>query len=258
MMNRIRSCFFAWLVLLFLATGALAADDLFLWRMSDGQRTFALFGSLHMLPDTSYLQNPGLQNDLRTSDRVVLEFDLAEADQPEAAQMVARHALLKHSSLPQLVPDRLWQKIKKAGDDSDIDPQMLQHYQPWFAAVQIANDGIIKRGLDQAKGAVKSSLLMQTIEDREIIEQQLGDLYTAWKGKNQEQLEEVLLKSFRNHPDIYRRLLAERNRRWMRTLLAFPPGHYLVVVGAGHLIGDEGLLRLFQKHGFRSIGTKQP
>ena len=292
MINLTRSCFFAWLVLLFLATGALAADDLFLWRMSDGQRTFALFGSLHMLPDTSYLQNPGLQNDLRTSDRVVLEFDLAEADQPEAAQMVARHALLKHSSLPELVPDRLWQKIKKAGDDSDIDPQMLQHYQPWFAAVQIANAGLIKLGFDPANGAdtriyqqavtagktvvgletmleqlemfagmetdVQISLLMQTIEDLEIIEQQLGDLYTAWKGKNQEQLEEVLLKSFRNHPDIYRRLLAERNRRWMRTLLAFPPGHYLVVVGAGHLIGDEGLLRLFQKHGFRSIGTKQP
>lgn len=292
MPNRFRTCILALLILLSLLSRVAAAEDLFLWRMSDGERTFVLFGSLHMLPDTSFLQDPGLQKDLHISDRLILEFDLAEAEQPEAAQMLARNALLRRSSLPDLLPDDLWKKVRDAGADSGIEPKMLRRYQPWFAAVQIANAGLLKLGFDPAKGAdiriyqqalaagkpivgletmleqlemfagmeteVQISLLQQTIEDLTIIEQQLDDLYSAWKGRDQNRLENVLLKSFRNHPEVYRRLLAERNRRWMKTLLSFPPGHYLVVVGAGHLIGDEGLLRRFQERGFHSIETKQP
>ena len=63
----------------------------------------------------------------------------------------------------------------------------------------------------------------------------------------------ALLKSFQDYPRIRRELVSDRNARWVPQIAALlaKPGPHLVVVGAFHLPGDEGVLRRLEKAGLR-------
>ncbi|PYR32174.1 MAG: TraB/GumN family protein, partial [Acidobacteria bacterium] len=53
-------------------------------------------------------------------------------------------------------------------------------------------------------------------------------------------------------PQMYQRLLVERNRNWLPKLEALftRRGHAFVVVGAAHLVGPEGLLAMLKAKGY--------
>ena len=48
------------------------------------------------------------------------------------------------------------------------------------------------------------------------------------------------------------RLLLDRNRRMFERMLPLVQrGNAFIAVGAGHLVGEDGLLRLLERRGFR-------
>jgi len=53
------------------------------------------------------------------------------------------------------------------------------------------------------------------------------------------------------YPALFAKLFAERNQRMLVRLkqLAEKPGHYFVVVGAGHLVGAGGIVDLLRAQG---------
>ena len=57
-------------------------------------------------------------------------------------------------------------------------------------------------------------------------------------------------------PAAYRRLIVDRNRRWARVLarLAKRGGVTVVVVGAGHLVGPDGVPALLRARGLAVEG----
>jgi uncharacterized protein YbaP (TraB family) len=54
-------------------------------------------------------------------------------------------------------------------------------------------------------------------------------------------------------PEIYRALVADRNRRWMTRLNSMlnERQDYLVIVGAMHLVGKDGVVELLRQRGFK-------
>jgi uncharacterized protein YbaP (TraB family) len=52
---------------------------------------------------------------------------------------------------------------------------------------------------------------------------------------------------------IYEKLIYERNRRMVSKIEGYLRGNgsYFVVVGAGHLIGEQGIVKALEKKGFR-------
>ena len=75
----------------------------------------------------------------------------------------------------------------------------------------------------------------------------------AWKHGDDEELDQLLNEAMAEMPTLRDRLLVERNHRWMDRLDTWLERNkdLLIVVGAGHLVGDEGLVRLLEKRGFR-------
>ena len=57
----------------------------------------------------------------------------------------------------------------------------------------------------------------------------------AWKAGDVPAVERLVLNDVKSDPDMYQRLLVERNRTWLPKLEAFfgRRGHTFVVVGAG-------------------------
>lgn len=59
-----------------------------------------------------------------------------------------------------------------------------------------------------------------------------------------------------NAPAVYARLVSDRNRRWLERIAALleGPEDVLVVVGAGHLVGPDGLPTLLRERGLKVEG----
>jgi uncharacterized protein YbaP (TraB family) len=79
-----------------------------------------------------------------------------------------------------------------------------------------------------------------------------------WKAGDAEELEQLLItKPLKERPElrgVFVKLFDERNAKMaakIDALLRKPRQTQFVVVGAGHLIGDKGIVRLLEKKGYR-------
>ena len=81
----------------------------------------------------------------------------------------------------------------------------------------------------------------------------LNLIVAAWKRGDVGSMERMLLSEFAGFPAAYQSLVVERNRNWMPQLDACLARRSpcLVVVGAAHLVGPDGLLALLQRKGYR-------
>jgi len=77
-------------------------------------------------------------------------------------------------------------------------------------------------------------------------------LVEAWRSGDAATVEKIVLADLKAEPVLYQRLLVERNRNWMPKLEALfaRPKHALVVVGAAHLVGPDGLLAALRAKGY--------
>lgn len=97
--------------------------------------------------------------------------------------------------------------------------------------------------------------LEYTMEQYDELGETLDQVYGAWKRGDVDALEDSLLADYQEaglEPQL-EVLFFERNHTWMGILEAYAadnPGTHTVVVGAGHMVGDEGLLALLQAAGW--------
>ena len=83
----------------------------------------------------------------------------------------------------------------------------------------------------------------------------LGDMHAAWRRGDIEQLEALTAADMReNTPETYRKVVVDRNDAWTPKLRAMLDGadttDTLVVVGALHLLGDDGVLEKLRAQGY--------
>jgi uncharacterized protein YbaP (TraB family) len=99
----------------------------------------------------------------------------------------------------------------------------------------------------------QESFLKQTMEDLAVIESMVSDMVNSWQTGDVNALGSILNMSFNEHRDMYDRLMVQRNKKWASRIeeLLNQDGNVLVIVGAGHLVGDENLLQLLRKKGYK-------
>ncbi len=71
----------------------------------------------------------------------------------------------------------------------------------------------------------------------------------AWATGDTKTIEKELLSGFASCPELYQRLLVDRNRNWVpqvETCLSKNAGCF-IVVGAAHLVGPERLASCWEK-----------
>jgi uncharacterized protein YbaP (TraB family) len=96
-------------------------------------------------------------------------------------------------------------------------------------------------------------LITYILEDLKRLPGLLPVIKTAWKKGDAPGLDQAILAPLKKDlPGLYQTLFAARNQKWMTQLkrLAKTPGVEFVLVGAGHLAGDQGLLSQLRHQGF--------
>jgi uncharacterized protein len=171
-----------------------------------------------------------------------------------------------------------------------MDPQSLQMFQPWFVGlvismVQMTDDGLDPRlGLDQhlaaeagthgkptaglETGAQQIAFLagMDHEEQLQFVAESLGEaaqekeelerLHAAWRNGDAITLWNGMAADMKRHyPKLYAHIDVERNDAWVPKIeqRLKAPGHddTLVVVGALHLLGSDGVVEKLRARGYR-------
>src|SRR5262249_633197 len=89
------------------------------------------------------------------------------------------------------------------------------------------------------------------------LKETIQKLTAAWKSADTTALEELMIKkSLREHPEtkpVLEKLLDERNVAMAQKMDGYLKGKetHFVVVGAGHLIAEKGIVKLMEKKGYK-------
>ncbi len=90
--------------------------------------------------------------------------------------------------------------------------------------------------------------LRQTLKDLEVIEKDAAKLVEYWRTGNSKGLDSLISKSFKGLRELYDRWFLSRNKKWLAEIkkLIGKTENIFIVVGAGHLVGKDGLVELLR------------
>jgi uncharacterized protein YbaP (TraB family) len=259
----------------------------FLWKVQSGERVLYLAGSVHALKADVYPLNPAFERAFEATDMLVEELDLSEGDMLALAPMLLAKGVYQDGRTFDTVvsKDTLTRVAPRLTPPMTLE--LIRPMKPWMVmlmltALQVqqagfdASLGLDKHFFDRAKAAGKAvvgletaesqidrfdtmpeslqeQLLRSALEELDTQNRELTAIVTAWQRGDAAALEKTLLAGFKQYPAAYQSLLVERNINWMpqmeKCLARSTP--CLVVVGAAHLVGPDGLLALLQRKGYR-------
>src|SRR5262249_53632255 len=105
---------------------------------------------------------------------------------------------------------------------------------------------------DEMPMELQDHLLAETLRDIDTERANMSKLIDSWRAGDSAAVERIVLKDLQQEPVLYQRLLVERNRNWMPKIdaLLTHSGQAMVVVGAAHLVGPDGLLAMLKAKGY--------
>ena len=270
-----------------IATVQAAEAKTFAWKATGKGGIVYLVGSIHVLSPDFYPLNPALEQTFKDSDLLVEEVDYAEMLDPSVQlQSLSRGMMPAGQSLDKVLSPATLALVRKAMGDLGPAGDALMQFKPWMLSVALEGFELAKVGFDPelgldkhfydlAKAAGKPVQGLETAEyqisrfDTMTMEQQdrmlaetlkaldtevasVNKLGDAWKAGDAPTVERVVLADLKSDPVMYQRLLVERNRNWMPKIEALFPrkGHALVVVGAAHLVGPDGVIAMLKAKGY--------
>jgi len=265
----------ALLLLPFVANSALAEP--MVWLAKDSQRQFVLLGSIHVGEQDFYPLPQVFLDYWPQADGLVVEANILQPSDVTIDRNIPTNANRLNNQDKEVLADI----AKEVG----LPYQSLIHSPPWLAAINLQMAMASQAGLDQKQGidvvllqraqkqklpileleSIKQQLalmenlpdhgediLLSTIRDWNKMKSQLSCLISAWKAGDHQHLLSLFEDS--QYSEITdEKIIFERNRNWAQQLThkaSYQQGTYLVVVGALHLFGEQGLPALLEKQGF--------
>ena len=99
--------------------------------------------------------------------------------------------------------------------------------------------------------------LVETIEDIDAEAGKLVRLTNAYLAQNYKDIETICAESVLKNPESAEKMIISRNNNWMKQLEPeMKNSNLLVVVGAGHLVGDKGILNQLKQAGYTVTPVK--
>ena len=247
--------------------------------------TLYLLGSVHLLDSTAGVLPAVVDSAFLHAHTVVFETSLDSVMQ-RGMELLALARYPAGKSIDTELPAADVKKIDALLADYGVPAAGMHPFKPWFISL-LLEQAVMQRAGFQAQYGVEEQLnaraqqqgkataglesvdfqlhLFDTLspaeQEKMLLEseppdsaaRELRTIRDAWTAGDTATLDSALNKSARESPDVWNVLVANRTKSWLPKVEAMLKGKedVLVVVGAGHLVGREGLIALLERDGYR-------
>jgi uncharacterized protein YbaP (TraB family) len=261
-----------------------------LWIVETGDKKLYLLGSIHLLPPETKWRRAEIDAAREASQVFVFEAPLDQGGQVVQRFIAEGGKLSNEQTLKDVLPTALHADVEKAAWQVQYPPKLLAPLRPWLAAVYLELYSYIKIGFssyygvdhvieEAAKEQGASFEYFETVEEqlsyftkldrktevaylRATVEAVLNQpdlplrLLGAWASGRTHELAKLVDEGFSKVPSLRKKLIVDRNRKWLptvRRMLASDKTHF-VTVGVGHLVGRDSLVALLRAKGYKVTG----
>jgi len=258
-----------------------------LWVVRSGDALTYLGGTCHLLRPTDYPLPEGFERAYAEAQRIVFEADPEELNRPEVQQAIALRSLYPPGAgLDTALTPSTYGRLQNYCQSRDIPLAALNRLKPpmlalSLLAIELQRVGVTTAGVDfhfhdRAVADGKQTASLETVEqqidsllamgkgeedafvssalqDMERLPLLIDRMIAAWRGGDEESLVELVLTSKDEMPALYRSLYVERNATWLPHIekLLQTPETELVLVGVGHLVGEDGVVAALRSRGYK-------
>ena len=265
-----------------------AQEKNFLWKVTSDKGSVYLLGSIHLLKSRDAKLKPIIDETFKKAKRLAFEVDLTDENPEKIQKLILQKGInLDGKTLQQKVSKEAFQLATVWANDLGIDVKVLMPLKPWLAGLTLTVMTLQKLGYDPESGvdrqlagraklankpvsglethesqfdvfdrlspALQEMMLRQSLKEVEQIGGLVDDMVRAWREGDLAAAEKLFLGSMKEFPEIQEKLLDERNRNWLPQIEKFIDGgeDTLVVVGAAHLVGKNGVIELLKARGHK-------
>jgi len=266
-----------------------------MWQIEGNSNRIYLLGSVHVLRAQDHPIPTAIDDAYEDAEVLIMEVDMDDIDPIEMVGLVSELGMIGDGgSLQEIMGPTLYSEAVDYAARLEIPLEMLGEIEPWLAAITVEQMMLLRIGfnpqygiefhlsamagkdekeilgfetareqlefLDGLSMPAQRSLLMQTLQESLSIEEDINLLINAWRYGDIDYFEETLLAEMRKYPELYKTLVVDRNRAWVEKIkkLTTEKDDYLVVVGALHLVGEDGLPALLSKQGISADQLNEP
>ncbi len=260
----------------------------FLWKVQSKTNTVYVMGSIHYLKQEMYPLDEKIEKAFDQSNILGVEANVDGLGKMDVQKLVESAFYSGDETLEKHLSPEAFELVKKQLTEMGASLEAAQKYRPWFLALSLASIEIVKLGFDANSGIdlyflskatdkkkivelesleyqinLFSALsekdqelfLLYTLKDIKVLEQELDKLIKAWTAGDEKGIESIMTRSMKEDKKlvpIYEKLVVERNRKMVSKIEEYlkEKETFFVVVGAGHLVGNQGIIDLLKGKGF--------
>jgi uncharacterized protein YbaP (TraB family) len=264
------------------------SEKSFLWKVQSKTNTVYVLGSIHYLKKEMYPLDEKIEKAFGQSEILVVEADVANISKEDIQKLMENAFYTENDTLQKNLSAETYGLVKKKLEELGASLEVANKYKPWFLGLNLVSLEALKLGFDPNYGIDRyflekaaerkkilelesleyqfklfsalskkdqESFLLYIVKDIKVLEQELDGLVKAWTAGDEKRIELIMTKSIKQDKrliPIYEKLVVERNKKMVSKIEEYlkEKETFFVVVGAGHLVGNRGIIKLLKGKGF--------
>ncbi|MDT8428680.1 MAG: TraB/GumN family protein, partial [Pseudomonadales bacterium] len=257
------------------------------WEVSSAEHQLFLGGTIHLLRAADFPLPEQFEIAYEAADKIYFETDInAMNDLGFQAQMLQTLTYQDERTLQSVLNEEAYLALNQYAAKSGLPLAMMQKFKPGLliatlSVLEVQKLGFTPEGVDMhfasrvaADGKPmgelesldtqlsylaamgegnESEFVLVSLADFEQTAEMMEQMVTAWRAGDDEALSRYFVNDLKSRsPEVYQSLLVDRNENWRHLIEAMleTPERELVLVGAAHLLGDDGLLAMLSAGGY--------
>ena len=261
----------------------------FIWKISSNDSYVYLLGSIHVASPELYPLDSAIESAFEMSDKLAVETNVNEVSPLKTLLLIEKYGLYPEGEgLKENLPETLYTELRKQLSELGLLMVDINDYRPWLIVMMMegmvmveqeysAEYGIDLHFMDRAADRDMEILELESAEYQfellsnlpdelmiKVLEMSIEEpltvedvdlLFEFWEDGDAEGLEALMFEGISEEPVLepyYDAIFTQRNINMMTKIEEYLADEYIyfIVVGAGHLVGEEGLINLFNEAGY--------
>ncbi|MFC2002993.1 TraB/GumN family protein [Chloroflexota bacterium] len=246
-------------------------------------------GSIHVAGPDIYPMDSSIEDAFAQADSLVVEVDITKVDEERSVQLIVEHGLYPQGkTLQNGLPEELYAQLAEQFAQLGSDIATLDMFRPWVVSVileqlqleefgYLPEYGIDLHFLNKAAETDKDIIELETADFQSVLiasfpdelmilllkenaknplsQDEATQLFSVWEDGDSAEMEAILFEALIEEPALtpfYEKMIDERNFNMAEQIEEFftDDETYFVVVGAGHLVGENGLINILDERGY--------